>query len=343
MSSAKKIFIAANPRSGATDRRALVDALRDRLIGLGFDCDVLTNLDQFAEQTSAATKSGTLHCVVAAGGDGTVSAIAERTTADTPIALFPLGTENLFARQLGIPPSISMVADMIAAGNVTQMDAASANGSLFSLMIGVGFDAEIVKSVHLSRRGHITKARYAWPLLKTTAFYRYPPIHLEFNGFRLDPHMSEFSNVEMTPHRIESRWVFLVNLPRYAGELSFSPTADPTDGLIDVCCFAKGGLFRGIRYLVKLWQDRIRTSKHFSIYRTHSVKVTSDTPLSFQTDGDHGGSLPLDVSILPNRLKLLVPYRTTASVSSTDLSSAGLPDDAPVLPQSSTAFKPRRI
>ena len=53
--------------------------------------------DLAAEQTLAA---GTLRAVVAAGGDGTIRLIAKRTPPGTPLAVLPLGTENLLARYL---------------------------------------------------------------------------------------------------------------------------------------------------------------------------------------------------------------------------------------------------
>src|SRR5262249_56287152 len=108
-------------------------------------------------ELSEAIASGRedVRCVVAAGGDGTLVEVLNRAPG-VPVALLPLGTENLVARFCGIARSPRTLAGIIATGNVREIDVARANERTFCLMAGAGFDAAVVHRVHARRRGHIT-------------------------------------------------------------------------------------------------------------------------------------------------------------------------------------------
>src|SRR5258708_9624368 len=70
--------------------------------------------------------------IVAAGGDGTVRAVAqELADSVVPLGILPLGTLNHFARDLGLPLDISSAVAVIAAGIVATIDAAEVNGRIF--------------------------------------------------------------------------------------------------------------------------------------------------------------------------------------------------------------------
>ena len=55
---------------------------------------------------------------IAAGGDGTVSTVANRTPLGTPVTVLPLGTENLLAKYLDIPPDAQQISQIIHRGCV---------------------------------------------------------------------------------------------------------------------------------------------------------------------------------------------------------------------------------
>ena len=102
---ARQVVLVANPKSGASDRRHR-----------GFTADIETDIERVGPRVADALQAGRLRTVVAAGGDGTVSLLANRLPAQTPISVLPLGTANLVAKYLGIRPEPEQVADMIQAG-----------------------------------------------------------------------------------------------------------------------------------------------------------------------------------------------------------------------------------
>src|SRR6201996_7514176 len=92
-------------------------------------------------QAASAVSAGA-DLVVACGGDGTVTACAEGVAATgVPLAIIPLGTGNLLARNVGLPMGLDE-ALAVALGGVQQpVDAGQVNGTLFVVMAGLGLDA----------------------------------------------------------------------------------------------------------------------------------------------------------------------------------------------------------
>jgi diacylglycerol kinase family enzyme len=91
--------------------------------------------------------------VVAAGGDGTVSAIAGALAGgDVPLAVLPLGTLNHFARDIGMPLDLKEAAAAIVAGRATRVDVGEVNGRVFVNNSSVGLYPETVISRDLERK-----------------------------------------------------------------------------------------------------------------------------------------------------------------------------------------------
>ncbi len=242
--------------------------------------------------------AGNLRAVVAAGGDGTFRLIAERTRPGTPLVVLPLGTENLLARYMGFTADASALTKIIAEGRTTHLDAGMAGTRLFTMMAGCGFDAEVVRRLHSERKGNIHHLSYAMPILDAIRQYEYPELRVYYAPSDLD-------STELTAE-ITARWVFVVNLPRYAGGLSFAPQASGTDGLLDVCTFKEGSLLHGLMYLGGVMLGQHEGMQDFTRVQTRRVRVEAAGPAPFQLDGDPGGELPAEFSISPGRIRLLV-------------------------------------
>jgi len=101
------VVISMNPNSGATDRRAVVEKLMACLTEQNFEVLLLTDINEVVEVVGQLF-GGRLRCVVAAGGDGTISLLANQLPENTPLAILPLGTENLLAKYLGVSGAGSM-------------------------------------------------------------------------------------------------------------------------------------------------------------------------------------------------------------------------------------------
>jgi diacylglycerol kinase (ATP) len=281
------VLILANPLAGPFSGRRRVRQLVTALSRLGLTPHVCHSPVELSQRFQEMRDQ--VRCVVSAGGDGTLAEVSNRVP-EAPVAILALGNENLVARHFGIPKSGRRLAELIAQGNFRRYDLGRANGRLFTLMAGAGFDAEVVHLVH-QRRGHVGKASYLWPLVRTAWTYRFPPITVD---------------IEDTGERLTGAHVLLFNLPRYGLGLPIAPEADPTDGWLDLCVLRRPGLGPLCGYL---WALARKRSKGLDIERrlVRRVRLSSSEPAALQVDGDPAGQLPATMEIVDQAMNLLVP------------------------------------
>lgn len=121
--------------------------------------------------TMARSLAGTVDAVVAAGGDGTVNAVATGlVNTGVPLGVIPLGTRNHFAKDIGIPDMASAIA-VIAEGRTKAIDIGEVNGRVFVNNSSIGLYPEMV-----SDRNTLT-----WfPMLRATlrTLLRFPLLHV---------------------------------------------------------------------------------------------------------------------------------------------------------------------
>jgi diacylglycerol kinase (ATP) len=297
----QRVVLFQNPKAGARSGRPLVGRLESLLQERGHDVQTTSDVDQYVELVASLNQDGDSFCVVAAGGDGTVGLVVNHSQPGTPIAILPLGTENLLAKQLGITADSELVCRMICDGELAKIDAGEANGRLFLLMVGCGFDADVVQRLHRERKGHIHRLSYFKPIFDSVRSYEYP-------GLRVycDPPTDE-AQAGSSGEVITAKWAFVVNLPRYAGGLQIAPRAVGDDQLLDVCTFQKGSLLSGLRYLAGIALGHHEGLAECTTFRVRRLRIESDGEVPYQLDGDPGGTLPVDIRVLPQRATLLVP------------------------------------
>jgi diacylglycerol kinase family enzyme len=289
----RRVVVLANPRAGAGSSRAHVDELAAGLRERRLEPRVCWQREEFSAVVGQA--GADLRCVVSAGGDGTLVETLNRAPG-RPVAVLPLGTENLVARFLRLERSGQKLAQMIAGGAYRQLDLARVDsgtaGRMFCLMAGAGFDAEVVHRVHRRRHGNIDKSTYVWPIIQTLRRYPYPMIDVEV----LD-----------RGERLRGALVLVFNLPQYAMGLPVAPEARGNDGWLNLCVFERPGianLFRYVTSLLRGRRDKLRDFHHRFVRR---VRLSAGHTVRLQTDGDPAGCLPVTIEVVPAALTLIVP------------------------------------
>jgi diacylglycerol kinase family enzyme len=247
---------------------------------------------------------GRLRALVGIGGDGTAAELVNRTAPGVPITLLAAGTANLIARHFGLSHHPEQVASTIAEGKSIRLDAGRASGRLFLVMVSCGLDAEVVRRVHERRRnnpkgGHIRYASYLKPILDGLRTYRYPEMQIDCE--------EPLGGASSAPLSLRARWVFAFNIPRYGWGLPLAPAADATDGLLDVCTFRRGSWWQGLRYLAAAQLGCHQRLRDCVCCRARRLRITAEGDVPYQLDGDPGGMLPLEIEVLPSRVRLIVP------------------------------------
>jgi diacylglycerol kinase (ATP) len=232
-----------------------------------------------------------IRCVVSAGGDGTLLEVLNRAPG-LPVTILPLGNENLVAQFCGIVRSGQLVAETIQRGQLRITDLARADGKLFSLMAGIGFDADVVHRVHQRRKGHINKLSWIVPILQSLTHYSHPQVDIE---------------IEDTGEKLQAALLFVINLPRYAMDLPLARDAVPDDGKLDLCIFPYPGRLNLVRYLLAVLRGQHTQLPDFQRRLVRSVRLSARHKVPMQTDGDPAGYLPVRIEAVPAAMTLVVP------------------------------------
>ena len=199
-----------------------------------------------------------------------------------PITVLPTGTENLFARHFGLGRHPERLAATIASGRLAPLDLGLTGSRRFTLMAGIGFDADVVTRHHLARAGGSGISRpthrvsYVEPVLRSSLQYRFPPLTVQV----ADPGHEEI---------LTGTSVFVFNLPRYALGLPFAPTARGDDGLLDLIVFRNAGPFQALYYLWLVVRSLHLDTHGVFHRRVRKVAVSAVEPVPVQLDGDPGG------------------------------------------------------
>lgn len=293
MNRTSEVIISINPKSGSTSGVEAVEKLSASLSERGYQVTILSQIEEVIQRVQAASQLKQLKAVVAAGGDGTVSLLVNKLPPLTPIAILPLGTENLLAKYLEIPYDTSTLADLIDAGEAVCLDVGRANSKLFLIMASCGFDADVVRNLHAQRKGNIRHWSYAKPIWDSIRHYRYPKVRI-------------FIDQQEQP--MQAGWAFVFNVPRYAMNLPIVKDADSMDGMLDLYLFREGKLLRSIYYFFLVLLGFHRRLNEGKLVRCRKIRIEAEdfnTEIPFQLDGDPGGSLPLEIEVVPKYFRVL--------------------------------------
>ena len=289
----RPVHLIINPRSGYGSSRHLLGQVRTAARRAGLR---LVEYTTQAPEDATRYARGIVDQAAAAmvwGGDGTVNEVANGLAGTSlPIVPCRAGTESLLARELGVPSGPAKIVEMLQTGKMASFDLGQVNGKSFLLVVGVGFDGEVVQRLDAVRTGHISHLSYAVPIWRTFWEHDFPRMRIVADGRKV-------CNVRGL--------VFVGNIARYAAGLRICRDARFDDGLLDLVVFA-------CRQQLSLLCHAARTmiqshpSHRTVIYRRfRHLTVEADGPVLSQVDGDVGPQTPLEISVAPGGVKLIVP------------------------------------
>lgn len=292
-----EVVIFTSPKAGSGGGRDQLPRLIELLKAENIRVETINSVDDLSRFVTSGTTDPN-RIVVAAGGDGTIGLVAQTIGDAAIIVPMPLGTENLLSKHFGYLSRAESVRDAIVGGREQRMDVGTVNGKPFLVMATCGFDAEVVRAMHLTRRGHIRRWSYLWPITRALGRYRFPGIKVHVDD----------------DHVLHGGWAMVFNVPRYAASLAIEPDAIPDDGLLDVIVFQSRSILRSIVYLTGIASGRHVNYADVVRVRGRSITIapeTENTRIPYQTDGDYAGRLPARIEVLPGHIRLRLP--TTAS------------------------------
>ncbi len=310
----RRAFVIFNPASdGGRGKKRIqryLDLLRRHLPA--FD-HVATSLGgeeaAFAEE---ALESG-YGTIVAAGGDGTWSTVADRILSsgrsDVVFGVLPGGTGNDFGRNLGIPgDDLEGAVRVLAEGHTVLSDAGRLVGSthheergdpprderFFLNVAGFGFDVAVVDQAKGARflRGEL--------LYKTAAvqqLFRFPGFSVTLEddqGFRRsDPTLM----------------LTVTNGEHFGGGFPIAPGATVRDGVLHACFIGDAKPLRRIVLFDKAGKGRHEECDEVTHRTAPGFNLTFPAPFRFELDGDVyvSGQSTLRLEVVKSSLRVLAP------------------------------------
>lgn len=230
--------------------------------------------------------------VFVSGGDGTVRACIEGVAgSEAALAVLPGGTGNILARNLGLPNEPTEGVRLAVERGRRLLDVAEADGQVFAVMAGMGFDAELMEDASPTLKSRIGAPAYVLSALK----------HLRDPSMRLRVRIDD-----QPPLRRLARAVIIGNVGRLQADLPLLADAKPDDGQLDVAILAP----RTVGHWVALAWSVLRRHERvprMEVRRGSRITVESDVEQLCHLDGDTiGPRRRLEASVRPAALWMCV-------------------------------------
>jgi diacylglycerol kinase family enzyme len=292
-----RIHLVANPTAGRGRARALADAVAAALGARGATPTVhFTTGPGDATAYVAALATDAVDRLVSVGGDGTLHEIVNARPGGgrVPIALVPLGTANLVARDARVPlkADAETYAAIALEGTPWVVDLLETDRGLSLANVGVGLDAAVVRAVAAARRGGVGGyAKWLAPIAKTFLDYAPPELAVSVDG---GPFVTGGAAI-------------VQNTRNYGGLFTLASDARMDDGRLEVTVLRRGKRRDFFRMLLRAYSSNLDRDSGVAILRGTSVEIRSGAPVPTQSDGDPFGETPVRVRVAPRALTLLRP------------------------------------
>ena len=300
-------LVIVNPNAGngkgKKDWDMISSALKSK--GIDFDFRFTAGKDDATLFTAGAIEKG-YRKIITAGGDGTLNEVLNGVfrsgtdkAADITLALIPVGTGNDWARQFGIPSDYNKAADLIReekfilqdVGVLDYSDGEQKKRRHFINTAGFGFESAVVKRTNYQKdKGRGGKLVYLYNLVASLLTYRNSIMEIEIDGTKI------------------REKVFSVNVGngKYCGGgMRQTPDADPTDGLLDVSVIMDMSKFEVIRNINILYDGTILKHPLVKGFRCKNIRVSSESVIYTEADGEYLGHTPAEFSILPSAIRIV--------------------------------------
>lgn len=291
-----KVLLIYNPKAGNGLFKNNLDYIIDKfqrrhmlLIPVRSD---RKDVGDFLRQLSKVDYRKEYRKIIIAGGDGTINHVINlmiNFEIDLPIAIFPAGTANDFAYYFDLPHKLEDMVKIALEENYTYADIGKANDQYFINVAAIGF------LVDVSQRTD--------PNIKNT---------LGVLSYYLRG-IGELPNLKPIPVKITSEeyqaeekifFMLAMNGRSAGGFKRIAPLASINDGLLDVVIFKEMPVIELAPLLMSILAGQHRENKHVIYFNTRRLLVESDSEVGTDVDGEKSSSLPLEIQVLPKRLKV---------------------------------------
>jgi diacylglycerol kinase family enzyme len=183
---ARRIFVVVNPGAGSYRADAVRAMLGRYFHGGDPFCEIHeTGQDERLLEVVRDARVRGFELVVAAGGDGTISGVANSLVgSEIPLGIIPLGTANVLARELGIPVDVDGACRLLAGPHeIRSIDAMRVRDEHYFTHVGIGLDALMIRDTSREVKKRFGRIAYIWTVFTHLLGFQPRRFRLVVGGF----------------------------------------------------------------------------------------------------------------------------------------------------------------
>ena len=286
----QKIMLIINPTSGGEKALDYKEKLENKAKKYFEQVD--TRITQKAQDaTNFATEASREHyeAVLVFGGDGTVneviSGIAEKDYIPK-LAIIPGGTGNLITKLLEINQDIDGAIDELDFNSTNKIDIGKSNGNYFGYIFSIGSLPEAIHNVGIEDKTKFGMFAYAINTMKSVVTDQAFNITVETeNGNYIGP----ASHV-------------LVLLTNYFADKKIFE--EDKDGYANILILKDASILTKLSVIPDLLKGDVVVNDNIEYIKARNIKISSDSELESDVDGDKSDNLPVDIKVLAQRVEV---------------------------------------
>ncbi|MCX7988122.1 MAG: diacylglycerol kinase family lipid kinase [Thermodesulfovibrio sp.] len=289
-----KVFLIGNPIAGggALER---IEKAQEILKNKKIPFEVFLTKKQgdaevFARKIKENQKDKIL--VIAAGGDGTYNEIVNGLVhSHIPLAILPLGTTSVLAKELKIPNNLEKAIELSLNGEVERINLGKIKNKekqrYFILMAGIGFDGLAVYNVNPKKKRYLKKIAYILSGIKTLLNYKPDELRIK-NGKNKKAYTA-----------------IVCKASSYGGNFKIAPDANLKSPFFSVFLSKTSSKMGLMLQILGVISGRHLKMKKIDYFHTESLKINGNAHV--QIDGDYFGKAPVEINIVKSALNLVFP------------------------------------
>lgn len=306
----RRVFFVVNNRSGNANERAVRAAAEQYLRPQNIDYEFFVRDRKGQSRRKAARQAirDQVDVVVAVGGDGTVSRIADELRGtNVRLAIVPTGSANLIARSLNLPIDAVECVRMLARPTASRpLDAIQlADRACFS-HVSMGVYSQIAGATTASQKKRFGIAAYLWHLAKALYRRQQWTFQLVIDG---------------VPSTVRASLIMVCNVGDSGlGPLKWGEDIAPDDGCLDVCIVRSGALTTYLSLIRNAALGRQSATQKVQYVRSYDhVSIRTESTLPVRGDGKVLGEQTVDLRIIRNAVSVIVPDRSDPDTTDAEL------------------------
>jgi len=282
-----KIRFIINPKSGTRKQKGI-----EKYITKHFEDFEIIHTQKSGDATRISKEAvrENIDAVIVVGGDGTVNECLEGlVNTNTALGVIPCGSGNGFAYHIGMERTAEKAVKQLKDTHIELIDSCTANGAPFVNVSGIGFDAHIANLfLALVERG----------------FVKYMKLILNELSYNAKEYTIRYNNIE---RKVKAYMIAFANASQYGNDAKISPMADFQDGLLDFVILKEFPKWKIPFLFLRIARGKVHLSKYVEIIQCQRMTIKAEDTLIHLDGEPFKSSNPIEVTVLPKSLKILIP------------------------------------